>query len=102
MTVVVGHAGDSLTERGSPKEFEDLESAVRIYCRSFDVIFSKASGSRVYDQNGYQYIDFLAGAGAVGYGHNDPKIRKAVVDYLEADGILSSLDLHTTAKLAFL
>jgi diaminobutyrate-2-oxoglutarate transaminase len=102
MTAQIEYADDRWNGCGSPQEFEDLESAVRIYCRSFDVIFSKALGSRVYDQKGYRYIDFLAGAGALSYGHNDPMIKKAVVDYLEADGILSSLDLHTTAKLAFL
>src|SRR5919112_1369014 len=102
MTADIMHEGVLWTDRGSPDEFEGFESTVRTYCRSFDAIFSRASGGSVYDQNGCRYIDFLAGAGALSYGHNDPKIRNAVVEYLEADGILSSLDLHTTAKLAFL
>jgi diaminobutyrate-2-oxoglutarate transaminase len=90
------------TGRGSPEEFENLESAVRVYCRSFDSIFSRAFGAHMFDQDGRRYIDFLMGAGTLSYGHNDPYIKKSVLDYLQADGILHSLDLHTAAKLTFL
>jgi diaminobutyrate-2-oxoglutarate transaminase len=87
---------------GDASEFAELESNVRIYCRLFDRIFSHARGAVVFDQNGRRYIDFLCCAGALSYGHNDPHIKKAVLDYVQADGIVQSLDLHTTAKLAFL
>lgn len=79
-----------------------MESAVRSYCRSFDAIFSRASGAVMFDQDGRRYVDFFAGAGALGYGHNNPHIKEAVVEYLRDDGVLHSLDLHTTAKLDFL
>jgi diaminobutyrate-2-oxoglutarate transaminase len=91
-----------LPEQGRPEEFDELESAVRIYCRLFDRVFSRASGATMVDQEGRRYIDFLSGAGTLSYGHNNPHIKQAVIDYLQADGILHSLDLHTTAKLAFL
>jgi len=32
--------------------FEDLESDVQSYARSFPVIFDRAEGSYIYDQNG--------------------------------------------------
>ena len=35
--------------------FEKYESEVRSYCRHFPVIFSKASGSFIYDENGKEY-----------------------------------------------
>jgi diaminobutyrate-2-oxoglutarate transaminase len=88
--------------KGSPAEFEELESAVRTYCRLFDRIFTRACGALLFDQDGERYVDFLTGAGTLGYGHNNPYIKQAVIDYLHADGIIASLDLHTTAKLAFL
>jgi diaminobutyrate-2-oxoglutarate transaminase len=88
--------------RGDTQDFQTLESAVRIYCRTFDHVFARARGALVFDQDGGRFIDFLAGAGVLNYGHNDPHIKRAVLDYLAEDGILHSLDLHTTAKLAFL
>jgi diaminobutyrate-2-oxoglutarate transaminase len=87
---------------GAVDEFDDMESAVRSYCRLFGCIFSRAQGAVLFDQDGRRYLDFLTGAGALGYGHNDPHIKQAVIAYLQADGVISSLDLHTTAKLAFL
>jgi diaminobutyrate-2-oxoglutarate transaminase len=83
-------------------EFAELESAVRIYCRLFGAVFSRARGTIVFDQEGRRYLDFLCGAGVLAYGHNDPHIKQAVVDYVHADGIIQSLDLHTMAKLEFL
>jgi diaminobutyrate-2-oxoglutarate transaminase len=53
-------------------------------------------------QHGGEYIDFLAGAGALNYGHNPPFIRELLVDYLLQDGIVQGLDLHTVAKRRFL
>jgi diaminobutyrate-2-oxoglutarate transaminase len=93
---------DILSDAGSPAEFDEMESNVRTYCRSFDAIFSRARGAVMYDQDGGRYVDFLSGAGALSYGHNDPRIKEAVSDYLSTDGILHSLDLHTAAKLGFL
>ena len=41
--------------------FETHESAARAYCRGFPVLFSKAKGSHLYDEDGQAYIDFLCG-----------------------------------------
>lgn len=93
---------DRMVGGASPAEFDDLESNVRTYCRTFDTVFARARGAVMYDQQGRRYIDFLSGAGALGYGHNNPQIKQAVVNYLLADGLVHSLDLHTGAKLEFL
>jgi diaminobutyrate-2-oxoglutarate transaminase len=82
--------------------FERRESNVRSYCRSFDSVFVAASGSVMYDVEGGQYLDFLAGAGSLNYGHNDPDMKAALIDHLARDGIAHSLDLHTVSKGAFL
>ena len=82
--------------------FEELESAVRTYCRRFPAVFTRAKGHRMWDDEGREYIDFLSGAGALNYGHNPDVVRQSLVDYLLADGPVHGLDLHTTAKADFL
>lgn len=82
--------------------FEDLESEVRSYCRSWPVVFDTARGARLTDVDGRGYLDFFAGAGALNYGHNHPALKGPLLDYLARDGITHGLDMHTTAKEDFL
>jgi diaminobutyrate-2-oxoglutarate transaminase len=82
--------------------FDKMESEVRSYCRSFPAVFDKGRGAFLYDEAGNEYIDFFSGAGTLNYGHNNPMIKKAVIDYLERDGVIHSLDMWTVAKREFL
>ncbi len=82
--------------------FETLESEVRSYCRSWPVTFNRASGSRMWDVDGREYLDFFAGAGALNYGHNHPELREPLLEYLSADRVVHSLDMNTVAKADFL
>jgi diaminobutyrate-2-oxoglutarate transaminase len=82
--------------------FEVRESNVRSYCRSFPGVFHRAKGSLIYSDSGKEYIDFLAGAGALNYGHNNDQIKQEVMLYLEADSIIHGLDMYTSAKERFL
>jgi diaminobutyrate-2-oxoglutarate transaminase len=82
--------------------FETRESNVRSYCRSFPATFKTARDAVLWDQEGRTYIDFFSGAGALNYGHNPPLLKKALIDYISADGIAHALDLHTSAKASFL
>ncbi|MCW8176477.1 diaminobutyrate--2-oxoglutarate transaminase [Verminephrobacter aporrectodeae] len=82
--------------------FDESESEVRSYCRSFPAVFANSQGSMLYDVKGRGYLDFFAGAGSLNYGHNDPDMIEAVVHYLRQGGILQGLDLHTEAKARFL
>jgi len=84
------------------KIFDELESEVRSYARSFPRVFNRASGEFLYDSEGTEFLDFLAGAGTLNYGHNNPLFKKALIEYIEADGITHGLDLHTLAKQRFL
>jgi len=80
------------------KIFDRMESEVRGYIRSFPVLFSKARGSKLIDEEGGTYIDFFAGAGTLNYGHNNPVIKQELIDYIESDGLIHGLDMATVAK----
>lgn len=84
------------------KIFDEIESEVQSYARSFPRLFNKAQGEFLYDEDGNQYLDFLAGAGTLNYGHNNPIFKEKLLDYIHADGITHGLDLHTKAKGEFL
>lgn len=82
--------------------FEEMESEVRGYVRSFPAMFDVAHGSLLYDEQGTRYIDFFAGAGTLNYGHNNPVITEALIAHLQRGGIVHGLDKATCAKRAFL
>ncbi len=82
--------------------FKRLESEVRGYIRSFPTIFNKAQNAYLYNESGDRYIDFLAGAGTLNYGHNNPVLKKALLDYLAEDGVVHGLDMATSAKKRFM
>lgn len=82
--------------------FLEYESEVRNYCRQFPVLFDRACDSKVYDSQGREYIDFLCGAGSLNYGHNNVILKQSVVEYLQKDGIVISLDFHTVSKQKFM
>ncbi|WP_031435580.1 aspartate aminotransferase family protein [Methylomarinum vadi] len=82
--------------------FDERESEIRAYCRLYPVVFDKASNARQTDEDGNEYIDFFAGAGVLNFGHNNERMKLAVIDYIQNNGVTHSLDLHTTAKRRFM
>jgi diaminobutyrate-2-oxoglutarate transaminase len=82
--------------------FQELESEVRSYCRRWPVVFDRATGSWLYDEHGEPYLDFFSGAGALNYGHNNPVLKRALIDYLLSDRVVHSLDMFTVSKREFL
>ncbi len=82
--------------------FEHLESNVRSYSRSFPTIFQRAYNATLEDALGKPYIDFLAGAGALNYGSNNPILKQKILDYIAGDNIIHALDMATVAKADFL
>jgi diaminobutyrate-2-oxoglutarate transaminase len=82
--------------------FENLESEVRGYIRSFPTIFETSKGAILTNEQGEDFIDFFAGAGTLNYGHNNEHISKALIEYLQKDGVVHGLDMATTAKKEFL
>lgn len=82
--------------------FERLESNVRAYCRVAPAVFDTARNACQFDEQGKRYIDFFAGAGVLNFGHNNPRMKQALLDYISGDGVTHSLDMYTTAKRRFL
>ncbi|BAC12474.1 diaminobutyric acid aminotransferase [Oceanobacillus iheyensis HTE831] len=96
MTTIVDKA------RNDMAVFEEMESAVRSYSRGWPVVFEKAKGYKLWDKNGNEYIDFFAGAGALNYGHNPSEMQKVMIDYIQNDGVIHSLDMATAPRKKFL
>lgn len=82
--------------------FERLESEVRGYCRSWPTVFASAHGHTMVAEDGTEYLDFFAGAGALNYGHNHPVLIDALRDHLDKQGFIHALDISTTTKRDFM
>ncbi len=64
--------------------FKKQESNVRSYSNNFPVVFRKAKGCWLETEQGERYLDFLAGAGSLNYGHNNPVLKQALLEYIQA------------------
>ena len=82
--------------------FEQWESEIRGYSRAYPTVFASASNARQTDESGKSYIDFFAGAGVLNFGHNNPHMKQAIIDFIQADGVAHSLDMSTTVKRSFI
>src|SRR5690625_43358 len=91
-----------LEQERTMQVFEQLESQVRSYSRSFPTVFTKSKGYKLWDIDEKEYIDFFAGAGTLNYGHNNSKMQQKLIDYIQNDGITHSLDMGTIARQQFL
>ena len=77
------------------------ESAARSYPRRLPIALVAGHGVTVRDAAGREYLDCLAGAGALALGHHHPVVVEALQKAL-ADAVpLSTLDLVTPLKDAF-
>ena len=74
---------------------------MRWYSRRFPGLFDRASGPFIWNSTGKRYLDFFTGAGTLSYGHNHPVMKRALVEYIERDGIAHSLDFRTEAREEF-
>ncbi len=54
------------------------------------LFFERGNGSKVYDVDGNEYIDYLLGYGPIFLGYNHPNIRKAVLEQVESGSQFSS------------
>ena len=55
-----------------------MEKVIANNYGSFDVVFQRGEGARLYDVDGKEYIDFVSGIGVNCLGHNHPALVKAV------------------------
>jgi diaminobutyrate-2-oxoglutarate transaminase len=93
---------NAVVTENEPPIFDRVESGIRSYSRSFPKLFNKAVGATIYDADGVPHTDFLAGCSSLNYGHNDPDLKQALLDYIGQDGIAQGLDMFTDAKEQFL
>jgi len=82
--------------------FEAHESEIRAYSRAYPAVFVSGDNARQKDESGKEYIDFYAGAGVLNFGHNNPKMTQAMIDYLQSGGVIHTLDMMTPPKRAFI
>ncbi len=46
------------------------------------IVIARGAGSRVWDENGQEYVDYLIGSGPMLLGHGDPEVMEAVLEQL--------------------
>lgn len=94
-----------MSEKGTNQYYitrqDSTESNARSYPRKFPFAIAKAKGSWVEDVEGNKYLDFLCGAGTLALGHNDDEVNKAMVDLIQSNAPLHTLDLTTPVKDEF-
>ncbi|NEE03867.1 diaminobutyrate--2-oxoglutarate transaminase family protein [Phytoactinopolyspora halotolerans] len=78
------------------------DSSARAYHRRLPLTLVSARGATVRDADGREYIDCLAGAGALALGHHHPVVDQALREALDAGAPLSTLDLSTPYRDRFI
>ena len=81
---------------------ERYESAAQHFVRSAPVMFNRAMGAELIDEEGKRYIDFYSGGGTLTYGHNNVKVCTALIDYLCNDRVVQTRDKSSVAKREFI
>ena len=77
------------------------ESSARTYSRRLPIVLAGGEGVHVRDTAGRTYIDCLAGAGALALGHAHPAVVTALRSALDSGVPLTTLDLDTPLRDAF-
>jgi diaminobutyrate-2-oxoglutarate transaminase len=91
----------AIEKNGGLRTLQARESNARTYARTIDRVLVQGSLAKVWDENGKEYIDCLAGAGALPLGHNHPFISRKIREFLESGQVQQEPDIPTTAKIEF-
>jgi glutamate-1-semialdehyde 2,1-aminomutase len=70
-----------LLERAKKSLAGGVASEFRKYNHPHAIFYSHGSGSRIYDVDGNEYLDFTLSQGPLITGHNHPHVMKRVADY---------------------
>ncbi|WP_162453335.1 diaminobutyrate--2-oxoglutarate transaminase family protein [Phytoactinopolyspora mesophila] len=96
---------DAGADGGSPLLTTTLprrrESSARSYPQRLPITLAWGRGAVVGDTRGGEYIDCLAGAGALALGHHHPAVDDAIRATLDSGAPLSTLDLSTPVRDQF-
>jgi glutamate-1-semialdehyde 2,1-aminomutase len=66
----------------------------------YPLYIARAQGARLWDVDGNELIDYHASYGPSVLGHNDPRVRQAVLQTLEEEGLLFALAHPREVELA--
>lgn len=75
-----------------------VHSGIRFF-KPYPILIERARGSRIYDVDGNEYVDYHLAFGPVILGHSHPQVVKAVRDQLEK-GIIYGLSNELEMKVA--
>lgn len=81
---------------------EDKEYITQSLVRPLPMVVKKAEGTKIWDIDGKEYLDFLNGAAAVNVGHNNEHVLQGVKNHMEEiihPGLLYQY-YHPAVKLA--
>jgi diaminobutyrate-2-oxoglutarate transaminase len=79
-----------------------MESNVNAYGKPFGKQMVRARNEYYFTADGEAYFDLFSSAGVANFGHNNPTIKARLMDYLQQDGPVHSLDFFTSAKADFI
>src|ERR1700734_948684 len=79
--LLAAHRGDGYELYG---KYLNPQQPRMLHAIGFDKVYERAEGAYLYDSDGNQYADFLAGFGVFAAGRNHPVIRQALHDALDA------------------
>jgi ornithine--oxo-acid transaminase len=79
--LLAAHRGDGYELYG---RYLNPQQPKMLHAIGFDRVYERAEGAYLYDAEGQQYADFLAGFGVFAAGRNHPVIRTALHDALDA------------------
>ncbi len=63
--------------------FEQYESEIRAYCRAVPTVFKSSQNAVMIDEEDKDYIDFFGGAGVLNFGHNNPLMQDAMIEFIK-------------------
>ena len=82
------------------KSYLNLSLIKLLSVAGFAKYMTKAIGTKVYDSNGTEYTDFLAGFGSLNIGHNHPQVFEAIEKVKDFPNLLQICPGSLSAVLA--
>ena len=92
----------NLLERAKKSLAGGVSSEFRKYNHPHAIFYSHGEGSRIYDVDGNEYIDFTLSQGPLILGHNHPHVVKRVADYAKRGQLFAGqhlLEIELAEKL---
>jgi ornithine--oxo-acid transaminase len=81
---------DVLARRGAERyelhrQYLNPQLPRMLHAIGFDKVYARGQGAYLYDSDGVEYLDMLAGFGVFALGRHNPVVRQAIHDVIDAD-----------------